>query len=126
MRKVSYCLVVASALLSWTEGEAQTYTDADKEQARVAAQYYKQKYWGCLTKEASEMLKSNVSVADFKEYLPGTCQTEKQDFRVPFIDYLAMVYPEIAAKEHFAQFDYVAQAAIDVAVSSYVKAKNGQ
>jgi len=96
------------------------------EEGRQATHHFKELYWNCLAEEALTMLSTKVTVEDFRSYLLGACSAEKQAFRVPFVDYLAMKHPEMTMQDHSASFDYVIQAAIDETVSGFVKARTAQ
>lgn len=102
---------------------AQQYTDAQMEEARQATHYYKQAYWDCLAGFTPKAVQRNISAEDFKALLSGSCMPERQNFRVPFVDYLAMMYPEIAPEEHFQQFEYMVTQAIDAEVARMLSAK---
>lgn len=69
------------------------------------------------------MRKTGLSAQDFKLYLLGSCLVEKQKFRVPFVDYLAMTYPELSASGHFAEFSYVADQAVDASIKNFIDRK---
>lgn len=126
MKKILFGLMAATVLLICSASVAQTYSAEDVEKAHEAATLYKQKYWDCLAGQQQQMLGTNITLSDFKVYLQGTCLTEKQNFRVPFVDYLAMKFPEMGVQDHMSQFDYVAQAAIDYTVTGFVQARNSK
>jgi len=124
--KLSLVATVSILLMMSGVARAQTYTEQQKNTALQATQETKEQFWNCLANEAEKMLKTNVSFQDFKLYLTGSCLTEKQSFRVPFVDYLAMLYPTMTAQDHFNEFTYVSQSAIDDAVKKFMDRRLGQ
>jgi hypothetical protein len=66
------------------------FTDADVEKARQAAHFFKEKYWECLGAEVERAVRTNMSAQDFSLFVKGACQQERERFRVPLVDYIAM------------------------------------
>jgi hypothetical protein len=102
---------------------AQAFTDEDKKKALETVQATKEAYWVCLSSETQRMLGTAIVAQDFKLYLMGSCLAEKQSFRVPLVDYMAMIYPELPASQHFAEFAYVADQAVDASVRNFIEQK---
>src|SRR5262245_28323268 len=75
---------------------------ADEERARVAAQQFKQLYWDCLAREVIQALPRKLSGPDFIVYIKDRCSAEQQQFRVAFIDYIAIKHPDVPVSAHFA------------------------
>ena len=120
---ISTLLLAAFVLHGVSKAGAETYSVELVEKARQAGQYYKQKYWDCLVDETVKKLSTKINAEDLRSYLKGACAAEKQDFKVPFVDYMAMLYPDISLQDAFAAFDTVVQAAVDDAVSGFVQRK---
>ena len=117
MRIQTLFVVVALVLLP-------AFTEADIEKARQAAQSYKQKYWECLAAEIVRMVPTTVSAQDFSLLLQGACPTEKQNFRVPFVDYFAMKFPDVGVQAQLSQFEIVAKAAQDDALRGFINLRS--
>lgn len=122
-RRALRSLLAIVVLSLATPSHAQQYSDAQKEEARQATHYFKQLYWDCLAKFTPKAVQKNMAAADFKALLAGVCMAEKQNFRVPFVDFLAMEHPDIAGEEHFRQFDYIVTQAIDAEVARMLTAR---
>src|SRR5687767_2102494 len=103
--------------------EAQQYSDQQIEKARKAVHHFKQQYWDCLAGEQQKMLLRMASTDDFKLYIKGACLKERHNFKVPFIDLLAMKFPQKEATEHSAAFDGIVSETLDAAVAGYISAK---
>jgi hypothetical protein len=63
---------------------------------------------------------AGTSRADFVIYIRAKCPNERQQFKVAFVDYLALRHPELAMNMHFSAFEDVAKAAIDDVASAYI------
>jgi hypothetical protein len=51
-------------------------------------------YWNCLAREYPRDSNKNLSEADFVSLIAGACRSERQNFRVALVDYLAMQFPD--------------------------------
>ena len=51
-------------------------------------------YWNCLAREYQRDSNKNMSEADFVALIEGACPSERQNFRVALVDYLAMQFPD--------------------------------
>src|ERR1700694_139895 len=93
---------------------------ADDEKARLAAHHFKEVYWQCLADETVRNLGRNMSGPDFVIYLKGRCPDQLKQFRIAFIDYLAIKHPDVPMAMHFTAAEQVISAAVDDAASAYV------
>jgi hypothetical protein len=51
-------------------------------------------YWNCLAREYPRDSNKTLSEADFVSLIEGACRSERQNFRVALVDYLAMQFPD--------------------------------
>ena len=51
-------------------------------------------YWNCLAREYPRDSNKNLSESDFVSLIAGACRSERQNFRVALVDYLAMQFPD--------------------------------
>jgi hypothetical protein len=75
-------------------------------------------YWNCLAREYPRDSNKNLSEADFVALIAGACRSERQNFRVALLDYLATLFPE---KEPGANMT-TANSAIELAQKDIVTA----
>jgi hypothetical protein len=57
-------------------------------------------YWNCLAQEYSRDRHDGVSGQQFSALLAGACRSERQNFRVTLVNYLAMQFPSEDAGAH--------------------------
>jgi hypothetical protein len=50
-------------------------------------------YWNCLARQYSQDRHNGVSGQEFSALLAGACRSERQNFRVTLVNYLAMQSP---------------------------------
>jgi hypothetical protein len=103
---------------------AETYSSADKQKAVDAAQQLGDIYFACLNAETTSMIDKPISASDFKLYLDGVCLKERLDYRVPFVDGLAMNNEKLSMEDAFSQFDKIIELIIAQQVSSLLKARS--
>lgn len=51
-------------------------------------------YWNCLAREYAQDRQNRASGQEFTALLAGACRSERQNFRVALVDYLAMQFPD--------------------------------
>jgi hypothetical protein len=73
-------------------------------------------YWNCLGREYSRDSNTGMSGQDFTSLIASVCPSEKQNFRVKLVDYLAMKFVDIDAGTHMT----TANNAIDLAQKDVV------
>jgi hypothetical protein len=80
-------------------------------------------YWNCLAREYQREDARTLSAQDFTADIASACRSERQNFRVSLLDYLAQKFPDAADGEHLT----AANRAIDLAqkdiVTAFVKHK---
>jgi len=57
-------------------------------------------YWNCLAQEYSRESNKSMSDQDFTRHIASVCPSERQNFRVMLVDYLAMQFPGADAGDH--------------------------
>ena len=75
-------------------------------------------YWHCLAQEYSKDRQNGVSEQEFSALLAGACRSERQNYRVTLVNFLAMQFPGDDASAHVA----TANNAIALAQSDLVTA----
>jgi hypothetical protein len=68
--------------------------------ARRQAVAGRDSYWHCLAQEYSRDRQNGVSGPEFGALLAGACRSERQNFRVTLVNYLAMQFPSEDAGAH--------------------------
>jgi hypothetical protein len=61
--------------------------------ARRQAVAGRDSYWNCLAQEYSRDRQNGISGQEFSALLAGACRSERQNFRVTLVNYLAMQFP---------------------------------
>src|ERR1700759_4396093 len=59
-------------------------------------------YWNCLAVEYSLPANKAMSGPDFTSHIADVCPSERQNFRVSLVDYLALQYPNVDAGDHMS------------------------
>lgn len=96
--------ILSAAHLVSSTVQAQESTSDQIETARLAAHKYRQIYWDCLASYSSRAQEVQLPPGDFKELLKGSCLVERQNFKVPFIDFMAMSYPTMESLQSLLRF----------------------
>ena len=68
--------------------------------ARRQAVAGRDSYWNCLAQEYSRDRQNGVSGPEFGALAAGACRSERQNFRVTLVNYLAMQFPSEDAGAH--------------------------
>jgi hypothetical protein len=102
------------------------FTEDDIEKARQAAHFYKEKYWECLAAEIVRNVPTNISAQDFSLLVKSACPQEKNNFRVPLVDYIAMKDGASGSDIPgvFSAADIAITAAQDDAVKGFINLRN--
>ena len=72
----------------------------DTEDAHRQAISGRDSYWNCLAQEYSRESNKSMSDQDFTRHIAGACPSERQNFRVMLVDYLAMQFSGADAGDH--------------------------
>jgi hypothetical protein len=97
------------------------WTDAQVEKARRWSEKTIDAFWVCLQNEVQNQLASRMKSEDFALYIKGACLQEAQAFRVPFVDYLTMKFPDIDVAAHLAQSTETIEQWRNAAIKLYVE-----
>jgi hypothetical protein len=80
-------------------------------------------YWHCLAQEYNQDSNRSMSGQDFTVHIAGVCPSERQNFRVSLVDYLAMQFPDVDAGDHMTTANKaIALAQADI-VNAFIKHK---
>jgi hypothetical protein len=93
MRMVMLALVVLTGFVSAAMAD-------DTEDAHRQAISGRDSYWNCLAQEYSRESNKSMSDQDFTRHIASVCPSERQNFRVTLVDYLAMQFPAADAGDH--------------------------
>jgi hypothetical protein len=94
-RRCSLLILIATCLSAFTDQQIET--------AHQWALKTKDALVACWQQEVQAKLAAKMKPEDFALYAKGACNREAQDFRVPFVDYLAMKFPDVDNATHLAQ-----------------------
>jgi hypothetical protein len=83
-------------------------------------------YWNCLAAEYQQVGSKNVSAPDFAALIGGACASERQNFRVMLMDYLAQQFPDVDAGTHLATANNAIALAQKDIVTTYTKKRAEQ
>jgi hypothetical protein len=76
-------------------------------------------YWNCLAQEYSRDRHNGAPVQEFSALLADACRSERQNFRVTLVNYLAMQFPSEDAGVHVSTANNaIALAQKDIATAS--------
>ena len=81
-------LFLAAALVTTSAAMADDVDDAHR-----LAVSGRDSYWNCLAREYPRDVNKNLSEQDFVSLIAGACRSERQNFRVSLVDYLALQFP---------------------------------
>lgn len=110
--------IVAALMLSATGAIAEEVDDAH----RLAIKG-RDTYWNCLAQEYSLDGNKNMSGSDFTSHIADVCPSERQNFRVSLVDYLAQQFPNVDAGDHMTTANKaIAMAQKDV-VTAFIRHK---
>jgi hypothetical protein len=110
--------MVIAAALAMTTSVAMA---DDVEDAHRQAVSGRDSYWNCLAREYTRDSNKGMSGPDFTLHIASVCPSERQNFRVTLVDYLAMQFPGADAGTHMTTANNaIALAQKDVA-TAFVK-----
>jgi hypothetical protein len=115
MRMVMVGLV---ALIAMTASAAMA---DDTEDAHRQAISGRDSYWNCLAQEYSRESNKSMSDQDFTRHIAGVCPSERQNFRVTLVDYLAMQFPGTDADDHMTTANNAIASAQKDVVTAFIK-----
>lgn len=95
----------------------------DIDEAHRMALTGRDSYWNCLAQEYTQDSNRSMSGPDFTVHIASVCASERQNFRVTLVDYLAMQFPVVDAGDHLTTANKaIALAQADI-VTAFIKHK---
>jgi hypothetical protein len=110
--------MVLAALIVMT---ASSVMADDTEDAHRQAISGRDSYWNCLAQEYSRESNKSMSDQDFTRHIAGVCPSERQNFRVMLVDYLAMQFPAADAGDHMTTANNAIALAQKDIVTAFIK-----
>jgi len=80
-------------------------------------------YWNCLAQEYTKDSNKGMSGEDFTRHIASVCPSERQNFRVTLVDYLAMQFPGVDSGAHMTTANNAIALAQKDIVTTFVKHK---
>jgi hypothetical protein len=93
----------------------------DTEDAHRQAISGRDSYWNCLAQEYSRESNKGMSDQDFTRHIASVCPSERQNFRVMLVDYLAMQFPGTDADDHMTTANNAIALAQKDIVTAFIK-----
>jgi hypothetical protein len=93
----------------------------DTEDAHRQAISGRDSYWNCLAQEYSRESNKSMSDEDFTRHIASVCPSERQNFRVMLVDYLAMQFPGTDADDHMTTANNAIALAQKDIVTAFIK-----
>ena len=78
-------------------------------------------YWNCLAQEYPRDGNKSMSEQDFTSLIASVCPSERQNFRVMLVDYLAMQFPDADAGAHMTTANNAIALAQKDIVTAFIK-----
>jgi hypothetical protein len=95
----------------------------DTEDAHRQAISGRDSYWNCLAREYARDSNKAMSEPDFTQHIASVCPSERQNFRVTLVDYLAMQFPSVDSGAHMTTANNAIALAQKDIVTTFVEAK---
>jgi hypothetical protein len=112
MRTVTAAVLVMTASAAMAD---------DLDDAHRLALSGRDSYWHCLAQEYNS--NERMSDQDFTVHIASVCASERQNFRVSLVNYLAMQFPDVDAGDHMTTANKaIALAQADI-VNAFIKHK---
>jgi hypothetical protein len=93
----------------------------DTEDAHRQAISGRDSYWNCLAQEYSRESNKSMSDQDFTRHIASVCPSERQNFRVMLVDYLATQFPGTDADDHMTTANNAIALAQKDIVTAFIK-----
>ena len=110
--------IIIAAILAMTASAA---IADDLDLAHKEALASRDTYWNCLAQEYSRESNKSMSDQDFTRHIAGVCPSERQNFRVTLVDYLAMQFPAADAGDHMTTANNAIALAQKDIVTAFIK-----
>ncbi|MBR0798130.1 hypothetical protein JQ615_22320 [Bradyrhizobium jicamae] len=78
-------------------------------------------YWSCLAREYPRDTNKTMSDQEFTSLIASVCPSERQNFRVSLIDFLALQFPKEDADAHLATANRAIELAQKDIVTAFVR-----
>ena len=91
--------------------------------ARRQAVAGRDSYWNCLAQEYNRDSNKAMSGQDFTSLLAGVCASERQNFRVTLVNYLALQFPGADAGDHLTTANNAIASAQKDVVTAFIRHK---
>ncbi|MGA7806126.1 hypothetical protein [Bradyrhizobium sp.] len=95
----------------------------DMDDAHRQALQGRDSYWNCLAREYSPDRVKTMSEQDFIANIAAACPSERQNFRVSLIDYLAMQHPDEDSGRHLSTANHAIELAQKDIVTAFIRRK---
>jgi hypothetical protein len=117
-KKESRMRMVMVALMAMIASAAMANDTEDAHRQAISG---RDSYWNCLAQEYSRESNKSMSDQDFTRHIASVCPSERQNFRVMLVDYLAMQFPGTDADGHMATANNAIALAQKDIVTAFVK-----
>jgi hypothetical protein len=112
--------MVMAAILAMTASAAMADEVDDAHRLALSG---RDSYWHCLAREYNQDSNKSMSGQDFTLHMASVCPSERQNFRVALLDYLATQFPSVDSGDHMTTANKaIALAQADI-VNAFVKHK---
>ena len=115
-------LVAAALLLTSSVAVTPSAARADEvDDAHKLAITGRDDYWNCLAREYPRDSNKAMSDQEFTSLIASVCASERQNFRVSLIDFLALQFPKEEADAHLATANRAIELAQKDIVTAFVR-----
>jgi hypothetical protein len=97
----------------------------DLEDAHRQALAGRDSYWNCLAQQYTRDDNNKMSEPDFTSLIGKVCPSERQNFRVSLVDYLAMQFPDVEVGAHLTTANHAIELAQKDIVTAFTKRRGG-
>jgi hypothetical protein len=112
--------IIAAALLAMTASAAIADETDDAHRLAVSG---RDAYWNCLAREYPLDSNKGLSEQDFISLIASVCRSERQNFRVALVDFLALQFPAVDSGTHMTTANHAIELAQKDIVRAFVRRK---
>src|ERR1700722_6917166 len=80
-------------------------------------------YWNCLAQEYQRDSDKALSGEDFPLHIASICPSERQNFRVSLVGYLAMEFPDVDSGSHMTTANNAIASAQQDVITAFIRRK---
>jgi hypothetical protein len=80
-------------------------------------------YWNCLAQEYQRDSNTSLSGEDFTLHIASICPSERQNFRVSLVGYLAMQFPDVDSGAHMTTANNAIASAQQDVITAFIRRK---